>query len=81
MQRQLIVAAVVFIIALIGARVILPYAAPFIIALIAVVILDPIITRLEMHGVNRAAASFALVFASLRELSAFSLLLTACEKK
>jgi sporulation integral membrane protein YtvI len=77
-QRQLIVAAVVFIIALIGAKVILPYAAPFIIALIAVVILDPIITRLEMHGVNRAAASFALVFCFFAgAIGLLSLLLTA----
>lgn len=78
MRRQLMGAAVMFVTVLIGAKVILPYIAPFVIALTAVVILDPIITKLEKHGINRTIASLALVFSFFAgAVGLLSLFLTA----
>ncbi|MGI6147980.1 MAG: AI-2E family transporter [Firmicutes bacterium] len=78
MQRQLLGAALIFVTALVVVRMLLPYAAPFIIAFVAVLILDPMVTRLERYRVNRSLACFALVFGFFAgAIGLISLLLTA----
>lgn len=78
MRRQILVAAVVFVVALVVARFLLPYTAPFIIALLAVAVLDPAVVRLERMGVNRTFSCFVLVFGFfVGAIGLVSMLLTA----
>ena len=70
MRRQIVLAAVVFTAALLAAKFLLPYTAPFVIALFAVIVLEPVVNRLERLGIKRSLASFVLVFS-------FSLVLLA----
>jgi len=77
-QRQLIGTAAVFVATLFAAKLVLPYAAPFVIAVMAVVLLDPLIARLEQHRISRTLASFALVLAFFAgTIGIISILLTA----
>lgn len=78
MRRQMVLAAVIFISALLAAKFLLPYAAPFIIALFAVIVLEPLVNHLERLGIGRALASFLLVFSFFAgSIGLISLLLTA----
>jgi len=77
-RRQIVLAAVVFTAALLAAKFLLPYTAPFVIALFAVIVLEPVVNRLERLGIKRSLASFVLVFSFFAgSIGLISLLLTA----